>query len=62
MILRLSEATLQGLRLVGDHYEPLPTRQDPDGTLSVSSAVLGLELRVGGAYYTFTIPRRVRRG
>jgi hypothetical protein len=51
---------IQGLRLVGDHYEALPTRQSPDGTLSVSSAVLGLELRVAGGYYTFTIPRQAR--
>jgi Uma2 family endonuclease len=39
---------IQGLRLVGDHYEALPTRQSPDGALSVSSAVLGLELRLEG--------------
>jgi Uma2 family endonuclease len=38
----------QGFRLVGDHYEALPTRQSPDGTLSVSSAVLGIELRLEG--------------
>ena len=37
---------IQGLRLVGDHYEALPIRQAPDGTLSISSAVLGLELRL----------------
>jgi Uma2 family endonuclease len=39
---------IQGLRLVGDHYETLRVRQSPDGTLSVSSAVLGLELQVAG--------------
>jgi Uma2 family endonuclease len=39
---------IQGLHLVGDHYEALPTRQSPDGTLSVSSAVLRLELRLEG--------------
>ena len=38
---------IQGLCLVGDHYEALPIRQSPDGALSVSSAVLGLELRLG---------------
>ena len=47
---------LQGLRLVGDHYEALPTRQSPDGTLSVSSAVLGLELRVEGGVLHFYDP------
>jgi len=47
---------LQGLRLVGDHYEALPTRQEPDGTLSVFSAVLGLELRVEGPVLHFYDP------
>jgi Uma2 family endonuclease len=47
---------LQGLRLVGDHYEPLPSRQSPDGTLSASSAVLGLELRVEGGALHFYDP------
>jgi Uma2 family endonuclease len=47
---------LQGLRLVGDHYEALPTRQSPDGSLSVSSAVLGLELRVAGGGLHFYDP------
>src|SRR5262249_11769386 len=47
---------LQGLRLVGDHYEPLPTRQSPDSTLSVSSTVLGLELRVEGGVLHFYDP------
>jgi Uma2 family endonuclease len=47
---------LQGLRLVGDHYEALPTNQSPDGTLSVSSAVLGLELRVESGVLHFYDP------
>jgi Uma2 family endonuclease len=47
---------LQGLRLVGDHYESLPTRQSPDGTLSVSSAALGLELCVEGGVLHFYDP------
>ena len=47
---------LQGLRLVGDHYESLPTSQSPDGTLSVSSAVLGLELHVAGGVLHFYDP------
>jgi len=47
---------LQGLHLVGDHYEALLTRQSPDGTLSVSSAVLGLELRVEGGVLHFYDP------
>jgi hypothetical protein len=41
---------------VGDHYESLPTSQSPDGTLSVSSAVLGLELRVEGGALHFYDP------
>jgi Uma2 family endonuclease len=47
---------IQGLHLVGDHYEALPTRQSPDGTLSVSSAVLGLELRLEGGVLHFYDP------
>jgi Uma2 family endonuclease len=47
---------LQGLRLVGDHYEPLPARQSPDGTLSVSSTVLGLELRLEAGVLHFYDP------
>jgi Uma2 family endonuclease len=47
---------LQGLHLVGDHYESLPTRQSPDGALSVSSAVLGLELRLEGGEFHFYDP------
>jgi len=47
---------IQGLRLVGDHYEALPTRQSPDGTLRASSAVLGLELRVEGGVLHFYDP------
>jgi hypothetical protein len=47
---------IQGLRLVGDHYEALPIRQSPDGVLSVSSAVLGLELRLEGGVLDFYDP------
>ena len=47
---------LQGLRLVGDHYESLPTSQAPDGTLSVSSAVLSLELRLEVGEFHFYDP------
>jgi Uma2 family endonuclease len=39
---------LQGLRLVAGEYEPMPGRALADGTLVVSSAVLGLELRASG--------------
>lgn len=37
---------LQGLRLAGRGYEPLPLKTLPDGALSVYSEVLGLELRL----------------
>ena len=47
---------LQGHRLVGDHYAALPTSQSPDGTLSVSSAVLGLELHVESGVLHFYDP------
>ena len=47
---------LQGLRLVGDHYVALPTNQSPEGTLSVSSAVLGMELRVESGVLHFYDP------
>jgi len=47
---------LQGLRLVGDHYEALPTNQSPEGTLSVSSAVLGMKLRVESGVLHFYDP------
>jgi Uma2 family endonuclease len=47
---------IQGLRLVGDHYEALPIRQSPDGAVSVSSAVLGLELRLEGGVLHFYDP------
>jgi Uma2 family endonuclease len=36
---------LQGFRLVGENYEPLPSTALPDGTLVLSSVVLGLDLR-----------------
>jgi Uma2 family endonuclease len=47
---------LQGLRLVGDHDESLPTSQAHDGALSVSSAVLGLALHVAGGVLHFYDP------
>ena len=37
---------LQGLALRGDHYEALPATWLADGTLSLHSAVLGLEVRL----------------
>jgi Uma2 family endonuclease len=37
---------LRGLSLVGDNYEPMPTTILPDGTLTLYSKVLGLELRL----------------
>jgi hypothetical protein len=37
---------LRGLSLVGDNYELMPTTVLPDGTLTLYSHVLGLELRL----------------
>ena len=37
---------LRGLSLVGDNYELMPTTALPDGTLTLYSNVLGLELRL----------------
>jgi Uma2 family endonuclease len=37
---------LQGLRLAGRGYEPLPPKTLPDGALAIYSEVLGLELRL----------------
>ena len=40
------EPPLQGLRLEGNSYEPLPGQLLPDGGLSLHSETLGLELRL----------------
>ncbi len=37
---------LQGLRLVGGNYLPIPAVTQPDGTFSVHSNILGLDLRL----------------
>ena len=40
------EPSLQGLRLVGNAYQPIPATTSPEGMLVLRSAVLGLELRL----------------
>jgi len=40
------EPPLQGLRLVGKVYQPIPATTSPDGALVLHSDVLGLELRL----------------
>src|SRR5215467_554686 len=40
------EPPLQGLRLVGNAYQPIPATIAPEGTLVLRSDVLGLELRL----------------
>jgi Uma2 family endonuclease len=40
------EPPLQGLRLVGNAYQPIPATTSPEGTLVLRSAVLGLELHL----------------
>lgn len=47
---------LKGQRLVGDHYEPLPTVALPDGTLMVHSEVLGLDVRLANGDFHFVDP------
>jgi hypothetical protein len=37
---------LQGLELIGEEYQRLPSRELRDGTLALASRVLGLELRL----------------
>ena len=40
------EPPLQGLRLVGQVYQPIPATTSPEGVLVLRSAVLGLELHL----------------
>jgi len=40
------EPPLQGLRLVGNVYQPIPATTSPEGALVLHSDVLGLELRL----------------
>jgi Uma2 family endonuclease len=47
---------LQGRRLVGEQYAQLPTRTLPDGTLTLHSDVLGLDLRLTGNALHFYDP------
>lgn len=47
---------LQGLRLVEGNYLPVPTNTLADGTLSLPSEVLGLELRVKSGEMRFYDP------
>ena len=47
---------LQGLRLVGRNYQPLPATTLLDGTLSLHSAVLGLDMRLEHGTLRFSDP------
>jgi Uma2 family endonuclease len=47
---------LQGLALRGDHYETLPATWFADGTLSLHSAVLGLDVRLEQGQLRFFDP------
>jgi len=47
---------LQGLRLVGSTYQPIPATAFPEGTLALHSAVLGLELRLEDGVLRFYDP------
>jgi regulator of protease activity HflC (stomatin/prohibitin superfamily) len=44
------------LSLVGDNYEPMPTTVLPNGTLTLHSHVLGLELRLVDGILRFVDP------
>ena len=47
------EPPLQGLRLVDGEYESLPRAELADGTLAMTSRVLGLDLRIAGGELRF---------
>lgn len=47
---------LMGFGLVGENYQPLPATTLPDGTLSLHSAVLGLDLRLAHGRLRFYDP------
>src|SRR5215831_16184589 len=47
---------LQGLRLVGNTYQPIPATTSPEGTRVLQSAVLGLELRLEDGVLRFYDP------
>jgi Uma2 family endonuclease len=47
---------LQGFRLVGENYEPMPSTVLPDGTLVLHSAVLELDLRLENGVLRFFDP------
>src|SRR5437660_8355424 len=52
---------LRGLSLVGDNYELMPTTVWPDGTLTLYSNVLGLELRLVHGVLRFVDPTTSQR-
>lgn len=47
---------LKGFLLVGDNYQPLPATVLPDGTLSLHSAVLDLDMRLADRVFRFYDP------
>lgn len=49
---------LAGHRLVGREYEPIPGIELPDGTLTIHSPTLGLDLRLKGKDMRFFDPVR----
>jgi Uma2 family endonuclease len=52
---------MRGLSLVGDNYELMPTTVVPDGTLTLYSNVLGLELRLVHGILRFVDPTTGQR-
>jgi hypothetical protein len=50
------EPPLQGFRLVGSQYQPLPATPLPDGNLSLRSEVLGLDIRLVDGRLRFVDP------
>jgi Uma2 family endonuclease len=53
--------SLQGLKLVDDHYLPIPADTLPDGSLSLYSSVLGLELHTEQGELRFYDPDTSRK-
>lgn len=50
------EPPLQGLRLVDDHYLPMPAVEHENGSITIHSNVLGLDLHLNGSDFHFVDP------
>jgi Uma2 family endonuclease len=55
------QPALRGLKLVDENYLPIPTTTQPDGTITLYSSVLGLELHLEGRELRFYDPNTSRK-